>query len=75
MAGHDLGFINTALYHIGQAAPRYAASFHDVTSGTNSAAEFDSSNNPVTVLGYDAGTGWDAATGLGRPSPISSFPC
>ncbi len=68
MAGHDLGFINTALYHIGQAAPRYAASFHDVTSGTNSVVEYDSSNNPVTVLGFDAGTGWDATTGLGSPT-------
>jgi subtilase family serine protease len=66
-AGHDLGFINSALYHIGQAPPRYSAGFHDITSGTNSAVEFDSNNNPVTVLGYNAGAGWDAVTGLGSP--------
>jgi hypothetical protein len=29
--------------------------------------EFDSNNNPVTVLGYNAGAGWDAVTGLGSP--------
>lgn len=66
-AGHDYGFINSALYKIGQSAGSYAASFHDVTSGTNSAVEFDSSNNLVTINGYDAGTGWDAMTGLGSP--------
>jgi subtilase family serine protease len=66
-AGYDLGFINKALYHIGQAPPHYAASFFDVTSGTNSAVEFDSGGNPVTVLGFNAGPGWDATTGLGSP--------
>jgi subtilase family serine protease len=30
-AGYDLGFINKALYHIGQAQSHYAASFFDVT--------------------------------------------
>ena len=67
MAGHDLGFINTTLYHIGQAPPHYSAGFHDITSGTNSAVELDSSNNPVTITGYSAGTGWDPVTGLGSP--------
>jgi subtilase family serine protease len=66
-AGYGLGFINKAAYHIGQAKSHYSASFHDVTSGTNSAVEFDSSNNPVTVLGFAAGSGWDAVTGLGSP--------
>jgi subtilase family serine protease len=57
-AGHDLGFINKALYHIGQAPPHYAASFHDVTSGNNSFGG---------VTGFSAGPGWDPATGLGSP--------
>ncbi|HEV3058916.1 MAG TPA: S53 family peptidase [Vicinamibacterales bacterium] len=65
--GGDLGFINRALYHIGQAKGHYSASFFDVTSGTNSALEFDASNNPVTVQGFNAGPGWDATTGLGSP--------
>ena len=57
-AGHDLGFINTALYHIGQAPPHYAASFNDVTNGNNAFGG---------VAGFAAGPGWDPATGLGTP--------
>ena len=57
-AGNGLGFINRASYHIGQAPPHYSASFHDVTSGDNSA---------FGVQGFSAGTGWDAPTGLGSP--------
>jgi subtilase family serine protease len=63
----NLGFINRALYHIGQAKSHYQASFFDVTSGVNSAVEFDASNNPVTVRGFRAGSGWDPTTGLGSP--------
>ena len=66
-AGYNLGFINKALYHIGQAKPHYSVSFFDITSGTNSAVEYDALNNPVTVLGFNAGPGWDATTGLGSP--------
>jgi subtilase family serine protease len=69
-AGARLGFLNSAIYHIGKVNKSYAASFHDITDGTNSALEFDSSNNPVTVIGFDAGIGWDATTGTG--SPIAS---
>jgi subtilase family serine protease len=58
-AGHNLGFINTALYHIGQARGHYSASFYDVTSGDNSA---------FGVQGFNAGPGWDATTGLGSPT-------
>ena len=58
IAGHDLGFINTALYHIGQAPPHYAAGFNDVTSGNNAIG---------TIAGFNAGTGWDPVTGLGSP--------
>jgi len=67
MAGHDYGFINAALYKIGQNVTPYSLSFHDITSGTNSALELDSSGNPVDITGYNAGTGWDAVTGLGSP--------
>ncbi len=67
-AGHDLGFINAGLYRVGTVRKLYAASLHDVTSGTNSAVEFDASGNPVTIQGFTAGRGWDATTGLGSPS-------
>ena len=57
-AGYNLGFINRALYHIGQARSHYAASFFDVTSGNNSVPG---------VLGFMAGPRWDPTTGLGSP--------
>jgi subtilase family serine protease len=69
-AGTSLGFLNSGIYHAVRAQKEYAASFHDVTVGTNSSLQFDSSNNPVNVIGFNAGTGWDAATGSG--SPIAS---
>jgi subtilase family serine protease len=58
-AGRDLGFINRALYHIGQAHSRYSTDLFDVTSGNNSFGG---------VTGFNAGPGWDATTGLGSPS-------
>jgi subtilase family serine protease len=66
-AGHDYGFINSALYKVGQDSGMYAGSFHDITVGQNNAIEFDSSSNPVAIAGFNAGTGWDAVTGLGSP--------
>jgi subtilase family serine protease len=58
-AGYNLGFINEAVYRIGQAPPHDAVSFFDVTSGNNSFGG---------VTGFSAGPGWDAATGFGSPS-------
>lgn len=57
-AGHDLGFINKALYHIGQAQSHYSASFFDIISGNNSVP-------PFVPTGFNAGPGWDATTGNG----------
>ena len=59
-AGYNLGFINKALYHIGQAKQHYSASFFDITSGNNSVP-------PYLDHGFNAGPGWDATTGLGSP--------
>jgi subtilase family serine protease len=70
-AGERLGFLNKAIYHIGKDKHEYPFSFHDITSGTNSVVEFDSSNNPVTVIGFNAATGWDPTTGLGTPISTS----
>jgi subtilase family serine protease len=61
------GFLNAGIYLTGTNSTTYAASFHDITTGNNSALEFDSSDNPVLVTGFSAGTGWDATTGLGTP--------
>lgn len=66
-AGHRLGFLNAALYQIGHVRPTYPISLHDITSGTNSSLQFDGDGNPVDIAGFDAGQGWDAATGYGSP--------
>ena len=60
-AGHDLGFINMALYLTAINKKSYAADFHDITSGNNSVVE------DVAVTGFNASPGWDATTGLGSP--------
>jgi subtilase family serine protease len=66
-AGHNYGFLNAALYKIGQNAGDYAYSLNDVSGQSNSALEFDSLNNEVDIAGFSAVTGWDAFTGLGSP--------
>jgi kumamolisin len=48
----EVGFANPALYWMGQNSSKLPTpAFHDVTGGNN--------------LGYDAGPGWDFATGWG----------
>jgi subtilase family serine protease len=67
-AGRSLGFINPALYLFSLTQKTYSKLFNDVTSGTNAVVETDASNNPISVAGFNAGTGWDATTGLGSPN-------
>ena len=66
MAGHDLGFLNPALYTIASNASMYASDFHDVTVGCN---QLD-----PTIPGYCASAGWDAVTGLGTPDVANLIP-
>ena len=66
-SGHNYGFINAAIYKIGQNAGDAANAFHDVTGQSNTALEYDVNGNPVTVNGYSAIAGWDAFTGVGSP--------
>ncbi|HET9111943.1 MAG TPA: S53 family peptidase, partial [Ktedonobacterales bacterium] len=60
--GHrKLGFLNPALYAIGQAGASGGSSpFHDVTGGGN--------------LYYQASPGWDYSTGLGTPDAAALVP-
>jgi len=60
-AGHPLGFINPAVYAIGNGS-NYANDFHDVTTGNNSGGG---------IQGYNATTGWDPVTGWGSPIATS----
>jgi subtilase family serine protease len=61
-AGRSLGFINPAVYRIGDSA-QYGEAFHDITTG-NDTVEFPSG----TVDGYQAARGWDPVTGWGTPN-------
>jgi kumamolisin len=51
--GKSAGFLQPALY-----AAKARSAFNDITSGTNYSG---------TPVGYSAGSGWDACTGLGSP--------
>ena len=53
-----VGFVNPQLY----ALPASSAAFHDISVGNNRVS-FQQFKN----VGYDAGPGWDAASGLGSP--------
>ena len=66
-AKRSLGFINATLYVFSLFPKNYSAMFHDVTSGNNTVTEPDADGNNVTVKGFNAGTKWDATTGLGSP--------
>jgi subtilase family serine protease len=61
MAGHPLGFINSALYKLATSSA-YTQDFNDIASGDNSI-----NRDGVHVTGYRAVAGWDPVTGLGTP--------
>jgi subtilase family serine protease len=61
-ARHDLGFVNPAIYRIAR-SPRYHQAFHDITTGSN----IQTMAYPAGTAGYQAGPGWDPATGWGSP--------
>ena len=61
LAGHSLGLINPALYALSAAR---APGLVDVTAGNNSVS-FIQNNALVTVKGFQAGLGYDLASGVG----------
>lgn len=66
ISGHNLGFINPALYSIANQPARYAADLNDITVNCNQQA--------ASIPGYCASTGWDAVTGLGSPNVANLLP-
>jgi subtilase family serine protease len=65
IAGRGLGNINNALYKI-----PYGGGLVDVTSGNNDIGSFQNTDgNTYHVPGYNAGTGYDLASGLGTVDP------
>jgi len=61
-AGRPLGFVNPAIYRIGN-SPMGRQAFHDVTTGDNSVVVV-----PRLITGYQASPGWDPITGWGSPN-------
>jgi subtilase family serine protease len=57
-----VGFINPAIYAIGQ-SPAYSSCFHDITTGNNTNSR--SPNLFYAVTGYDLCTGWGTPAGIG----------
>jgi subtilase family serine protease len=58
-AGRRLGRLGPALYELGK------HSFVDITQGNNTVTFTNSDGKTYTVVGYDAGPGYDLASGLG----------
>jgi len=73
MAGHRLGFLNKAIYRIGESGS-YTRAFHDIVIGNNTVVETNSSGKPVTILGYATQRGWDPVTGWGSPNVARLLP-
>ena len=65
MAGHNLGYLNDALYAIANNPAKYAADFFDVNTNCNQL---------TSIPGYCASQGWDAVTGLGTPKRRQAAP-
>jgi subtilase family serine protease len=63
----SLGFVNPAIYSIGQ-SPSYNNDFHDITSGNNSNGQGQSFN---AVVGYDVVTGWGSPNGQNLINALS----
>ncbi len=68
LVGHDLGFVNPALYRIAR-SPLCGRAFHDVTTGNKTVVV-----NGVTYTAYWAGPGWDPVTGPGSPEAAVLVP-
>jgi subtilase family serine protease len=62
-AHHDLGFVNPAIYRIARSSSDHQA-FHDIITGSNIV---NMPNSATGLAGYQAGPGWDPATGWGSP--------
>ena len=73
LAGHRLGFLNKAIYRIGESGS-YTRAFHDIVIGNNTVVETDSSGKPVTILGYATQRDWDPVTGWGSPNVARLLP-
>ncbi|MGA7923617.1 MAG: S53 family peptidase [Thermoplasmata archaeon] len=61
-----IGFINPALYLIGEIPLFYHLAFHDITVGDNTIVG--------STIGFNSGPGWDDASGWGTPNVANLIP-
>ena len=66
-----MGFLNPALYKIGQ-GPGYTAAFHDITTGNNFSGR--SPTRFAAVAGYDLCTGWGTPNGTNLINALAGLP-
>jgi len=67
-AGNAQGLANTKLYLLAANSATYASAFHDITGGNNNCSLGGTTLCPTSsqpYSNYNAGTGYDLATGLG----------
>ncbi len=69
--GPRLGFLNPALYAIGQ-GPGYASALHDITTGNNTNSS--SQNKFFAAAGYDLCTGWGTPAGSNLIAALLALP-
>jgi hypothetical protein len=65
-----LGNPDTIFYKMYGSSTQYAQVFYDVTYGNNSVATFAAQQagmNSPRVMGFNAGPGYDEASGIGAP--------
>ena len=67
----SIGFINPAIYAIGQGSG-YTPALHDITTGNNTSAS--SPTNFFAVAGYDLCTGWGSPAGSNLINALSPEP-
>lgn len=73
LAGHDLGNINKRLYLLSRFGSN--AGVVDVTQGNNTFGPFTNSDGSThTVVGYNAGPGYDLASGNGTVNALRFVP-
>lgn len=71
IGGNGLGNINPNLYYLAQASPSV---FHDLTTGNNIVpCEAGSPDCSSGFMGYQAGPGWDPASGWGSMDVFAMF--
>lgn len=73
LAGHRLGFLNIAIYKIGESSS-YASAFHDIVIGNNTFTGAGTNGKTVTILGFNTSRGWDPVTGWGSPNVAKLLP-